>query len=207
MPIHNKVLSNTHLRKHWQMRVRTWFNQAGRKERRRNTRAEKAAAIFPRPLRSLKPIVRPPTQKYNIKTREGRGFTLEELKAAKLSVRYARSIGIAVDPRRTNISQQSLSLNAQRLKEYQSKLVLFPRKATAPKKGDATKAEIDNAVQNLNVLPFASSKVSVFTPRKVTEDEKKFQAYTTLRAASAKVKNSGLRKLAKEKKAAEAKDK
>ncbi|GAM25180.1 hypothetical protein SAMD00019534_083550 [Acytostelium subglobosum LB1] len=207
MPRGNKVLNNTHLRKHWQMRVRTWFNQAGRKERRRETRAEKAAAIFPRPLRSLKPIVRPPTQKYNIKTREGRGFTLEELKAAKLSVRYARSIGIAVDTRRTNLSQQSLSLNAQRLKEYQSKLVLFPRKAASPKKGDATKAEIDSAVQNLNVLPFNQTKISVFTPRKVTDAEKKFQAYSTIRAAAAKVKNSGLRKKAAEKKAAESKDK
>eukprot|EP01133_Synstelium_polycarpum_P010727 gene10727-12486_t len=207
MPVHNKVLSNTHLRKHWQFRVRTWFNQPGRALRRRETRAEKAAAIFPRPLRTLKPIVRPPTQKYNIKTREGRGFTLEELKAAKLSVRYARTIGIAVDTRRDNESQESLSLNAQRLKEYQSKLVLFPRKSSAPKKGDATKAETDAAVQNLNVMPFNNTKVSTFAPRKVTDAEKTFKAYSTLRAAAAKVKTSGMRKKAAEKKAAESKDK
>eukprot|EP01132_Coremiostelium_polycephalum_P007846 gene7846-9660_t len=85
MPIHNKVIQNTHLRKHWQMRVRTWFNQPARKIRRRDTRVEKATKIFPRPLRTLKPVVHGPTVRYNMKRREGRGFTLEELKAAGLS--------------------------------------------------------------------------------------------------------------------------
>ena len=78
---HNNVLPNAHFKKDWDRRVKTWFNQAGQKRRRRLLRKEKAAAIAPRPACGLlRPVVRCPTQKYNMKTRLGRGFTLRELK-------------------------------------------------------------------------------------------------------------------------------
>merc|ERR1711931_65040 len=51
-----------------------------------------------------RPVVSCPTYKYNLKQRAGRGFTLEELKAAGLSKKYAQTIGIAVDHRRRNKS-------------------------------------------------------------------------------------------------------
>ncbi|KAF2075445.1 hypothetical protein CYY_003274 [Polysphondylium violaceum] len=208
MPIHNKVIQNTHLRKHWQTRVRTWFNQPARKIRRRNTRIAKAASVFPRPIETLKPVVHSASVRYNMKVRSGRGFTVEELKAAGLTPSYAKTIGIAVDFRRTNKSQQSLTANAQRLKDYKSKLVLFPKKVAAPKKGEATKEEVEKAVQNLVVLPVkAGIPVSESKPRKVTEEEKKFQAYATIKFAAAKVKNSGIRKKAAAKKAAAASEK
>lgn len=35
---HNNVVPNNHFRKEWQLRVRTWFNQPARKQRRRNAR-------------------------------------------------------------------------------------------------------------------------------------------------------------------------
>lgn len=60
------------------------------------------------------------------------------LQAAGIHKKTARTIGIAVDPRRRNRSTESLQANVQRLKEYRSKLILFPRKASAPKKGDST---------------------------------------------------------------------
>ncbi|EAL61465.1 hypothetical protein ACTFIW_000232 [Dictyostelium discoideum] len=209
MPIHNKVLSNDHFRKHWQMRVRTWFNQPARKIRRRNNRIEKAAKVFPRPIATLKPVVRGSTIRYNMKVRAGRGFTLEELKAAGLTAQYARTIGIAVDTRRVNKTQQSLTLNTQRLKNYQSKLVLFPRKVNAPKKGEATKEEVAKAVQTLK--PFTvKSAIAVTceqTPRKPTEAEKKFSAYATLKAADSKAKTVGIRRKAAEIKAAKAAEK
>ncbi|EGC37036.1 replication factor C subunit [Dictyostelium purpureum] len=193
---------------HWDMRVRTWFNQPARKIRRRNNRIEKAAKVFPRPISTLKPVVRGSSIRYNMKVRAGRGFTLEELKAAGLTAQYAKTIGIAVDFRRVNKSQQSLTLNAQRLKNYQSKLVLFPKKVSAPKKGEATKEEVAKAVQTLNVSPVkAGIKVSSEAPRKVTEEEKKFNAYASLKFADAKVKNSGIRRKAAEKKAQAASEK
>lgn len=60
------------------------------------------------------------------------------LQAAGIHKKTARTIGISVDPRRRNRSTESLQANVQRLKEYRSKLILFPRKASAPKKGDST---------------------------------------------------------------------
>lgn len=60
------------------------------------------------------------------------------MQAAGIHKKTARTIGISVDPRRRNKSTESLQANVQRLKEYRSKLILFPRKASAPKKGDST---------------------------------------------------------------------
>jgi large subunit ribosomal protein L13e len=99
---HNNQLVNNHFRKAWDRRVRTWFNQPGRKQRRRAHRVEKAAAIFPRPSGLLRPVVHCPTQKYNAKQRIGRGFTHEELKAAGLTKLTARGLGVSVDHRRRN---------------------------------------------------------------------------------------------------------
>ena len=49
----------------------------------------------------------------------------------------AQTIGISVDYRRRNRSVEGMQANVQRLKEYKSKLILFPKKAGQPKKGDA----------------------------------------------------------------------
>ena len=76
MPRHNNAITYAHLRKHWQKRVRTWFNQAARKRRRLDSRKEKKSTLFPRPLEKLRPLVRCQTVRYNRKIRQGRGFTL-----------------------------------------------------------------------------------------------------------------------------------
>jgi large subunit ribosomal protein L13e len=129
MPAHNNQLPNAHFHKRWMDRVKTWFNQPARKHRRRVARADKAKAMAPRPSGGLlRPIVRAPTQRYNMKVRKGRGFTFEELKEAGISNKVARSVGIAVDHRRKNHSVESLQQNVQRLKTYKSKLVIFPGK-------------------------------------------------------------------------------
>ncbi|CAI9092871.1 OLC1v1028216C1 [Oldenlandia corymbosa var. corymbosa] len=82
-------------RKHWQNYVRTRFNQPARKSRRRNARQKKAVKIFPRPTAGpLRPIVHGQTVKYNMKVRAGRGFTLDELKAAGIPKKLAPTVGI-----------------------------------------------------------------------------------------------------------------
>lgn len=63
---------------------------------------------------------------------------MEELRVAGIHKKVARTIGISVDPRRRNKSTESLQANVQRLKEYRSKLILFPRKPSVPKKGDSS---------------------------------------------------------------------
>merc|ERR1711983_667654 len=106
-----------------------------RKKRRRVAREAKAAAVAPRPVAGmLRPVVRCPTFKYNSKMRLGRGFTLDELKAAGINKKSARTVGISVDFRRRNMSMESMQENVQRLKEYKSKLIVFPRKEGQAKK-------------------------------------------------------------------------
>jgi len=142
---HNNSIPNNHFHKDWQRRVRVHFDQPGRKLRRRQARLKKAAAVAPRPVDKLRPVVRCPTIKYNRRVRAGRGFTLQELKEAGVSRRLAPTIGIAVDHRRKNVCQESLAANVARLKEYRSRLILFPRKSGQFKKLDSSAEEITAA--------------------------------------------------------------
>mmetsp|Transcript_32865 Transcript_32865/g.29736 ORF Transcript_32865/g.29736 Transcript_32865/m.29736 type:complete len:211 (+) Transcript_32865:79-711(+) len=133
---HNNVIPNVHMRKHWQRGlVKTFFNQAANKKSRIIRRQERATRLEPRPVQLLRPAVRAMTQRYNRRQRIGRGFTLQEIKAAGLGAAFARTIGIAVDHRRKNKSVEAFQINVQRLKQFREKLVLFPRHENKPKKG------------------------------------------------------------------------
>lgn len=90
-----------------------------------------------RPLTLLRPAVRGQTVRYNRKVREGRGFTLSELKEAGVGRKEARGIGIVVDHRRRNLSEEGKKINVERLNAYKARLIVFPRKAKKPKKGDS----------------------------------------------------------------------
>ena len=144
----NNIVPNVHLRKHWQRRVKCHFDQPAQKVKRVQRRVAKAAAMFPRPVEKLRPVVSSCTRKYAGRTRFGRGFTLDELKAAGLSAAFARTVGISVDHRRTNTSTEQMQVNVERLSTYKSKLILFPRKENKPKKGminDATAEQLASA--------------------------------------------------------------
>lgn len=183
----NRVIPNAHFHKDWQRYIKTWFDQPARKKRRNQKRVEKAKRIAPRPLKKLRPVVRCPTIRFNMRQREGRGFTLEELKAAGISPKVAQTIGIAVDKRRKNKSIESLQQNVHRLKEYRSKLILFPLKSKKAKKGDASEQEMRVAKQLAgDILPFKTGKDSGSKPklaRKVTKAEAKFSAFHAARQA------------------------
>merc|ERR1711968_133171 len=143
---HNHQIQKCHFHKKWQTRVKTWLDQPMRAKRRRMTRLAKAAKISPRPIAgALRPAVHCPTVKYNRKVRFGRGFTLEELKAAGLGAKQAQSVGIAVDHRRKNRSEESLQANVQRLKTYKANLVVFPRRSKKVKAGDASAEDLSKA--------------------------------------------------------------
>jgi len=123
------MLPNVHLNKDWQENVRTFFNQPGKKLRRRKTRAARAKTLGPNPTHLLRPAVRGQTRRYNNKLHLGRGFTVAEIKSAGLKgVNYARSLGIAVDLRRKDTSAESQKINSERIKEYLSKMILHPRR-------------------------------------------------------------------------------
>nr|ABZ04227.1 ribosomal protein rpl13 [Lineus viridis] len=193
-PKRNNMVPNGHFHKEWQKYVRTWFNQPMRKKRRHDNRQKKARAIMPRPVGGpLRPVVRCPTFRYNTRVRTGRGFSLDELKAAGISKKYARTIGIAFDFRRRNMSVESLQQNVQRLKEYKSKLILFPKKLSKPKKGDASAEELKMATQLSGEVMPVNQVTKKERARKVTDEEKKFSAFNTIRQARAHKKWNGLR--------------
>lgn len=142
MVAHNNQIQKNHFRKDWQKRVRVHFDQPGRKHRRRENRIAKAAAVAPRPVDKLRPVVRCPTVKYNRRVRAGRGFTLAELKEAGIPKKLAPTVGISVDHRRTNYSKESLVANVARLKDYKARLILFPRKSGQFKKLDSSAEDV-----------------------------------------------------------------
>ncbi|CAD1809911.1 60S ribosomal protein L13 [Candida parapsilosis] len=192
----NLPLLKNHFRKHWQERVRVHFDQAGKKASRRQSRLRKAAKIAPKPIDSLRPVVRAPTIKYNRKVRAGRGFTLAEIKAVGLTPKYARTIGISVDHRRQNKSQETFETNVQRLKEYKSKLVIFDKKTKA------SETVSYEQVSTSATFPIEQPAIEQGT-RAVEVPEQ--SAYRTLRLARNDKKYKGIReKRAKEKAEAEA---
>lgn len=197
---HNNVIPFQHFHKKWSttsrgpLKVIVPFNQAAQKKVRRMARAKKAAAMAPRPTAGpLRPAVRCPTQKYHKKVRLGRGFSLAELKAAKIPQKLAKTIGIAVDVRRTNKSVEALEANVARLKEYKEKLVIFPRKGTKAKSGDASKEALAAATQLTGPLMPLTAPEPSYELVDVPEAEE-VGAYSQLRIAKNEQRMEGIRK-------------
>ena len=200
MAKHNNAIQRAHLRKNWQINVKTFFNQPAQKKRRLLKRRQKASDVFPRPLKALRAVVRKTTQRYSSQTRLGRGFSLEELKKAGLNVNFARSVGIAVDHRRTNKSVETFQNNVDRLKSYMEKLVLLPRKEGQPKKGNngvmSDYTEKVELVQNVNTEVFGSGRTSKRDkPTTVTPEMNSFRAHSQLRIERMNKKWAGKRAL------------
>ena len=178
--VNKGVLPNVH---YFQQNTftRTWFNQPARHQARRLARQAKAAAVFPRPVAGLlRPVVVPQTQRYNFKLRKGRGFTPVELKKAGVPMKLARTIGIAVDKRRRN--KGDVSMNVDRIMEFKSKLLVFPRAGREAKQGDATRDQLASVAQNTHkdIIPLPKRSTAIVT-RKITAEEKKTSVFATLR--------------------------
>jgi large subunit ribosomal protein L13e len=186
---HNNIIPNIHCHKKYlqssrgPLKVRIALNQATRKKARRVKRAAKAAKTSPAPLSKLRPVVHCQTQRYSAKVRFGRGFTLEELKVAGLHPSYAQTVGIAVDHRRTNKSQESLDLNVARLTEYQTKLIILKKKESVP----------DSVSQFKGVIQPIAKPDDAIVMDTVTAEMKDFKAFSTMRAARKENKISGYR--------------
>ena len=73
---------------------------------------------------------------------------IEACQEAGIPRKLAPTIGIAVDHRRQNLSEESLDPNVARLKVYYNdKLILLPRRSSKHKKGDSSKEEV-SALKN-----------------------------------------------------------
>ena len=147
---------------------------------------QKAARVAPRPVDGLlRPAVRQQTFKYSSKIRAGRGFTAAEFKVCseasvlaaslifrlqaafpKTSLKEAATVGISIDHRRRNISQEGIQANVLRLKDYKNKLIVLPQ---AHKKQAGAKHLIEGqAIQQFGqILPIVQPK-AVEEPRAIT---------------------------------------
>ena len=210
---HNNIVPNVHLRKHWQRRVRVHLDQAQKKLVRKNKREDKSKAMFPRPIQKLRPVVSSSSRRYAGKVRYGRGFTLAELKGAKLSAGFARTVGISVDHRRTSTSEEQLQLNVERLNTYKSKLILFPRKDGKVKKGlinDSTAEQVKSGAASNQVSGKVLPRTAAATKDEfaaITADDKKFLAHSTARIARTNKRYKGRRDKKAAEEAAKAADK
>ncbi|PVI06132.1 60S ribosomal protein L13 [Periconia macrospinosa] len=206
---HNQQIQKNHFHKDWQRYVRVHFDQPGKKKSRREARVAKAAKVAPRPVDKLRPVVRCPTIKYNRRVRPGRGFSLAELKAAGIPRKFAATIGISVDPRRQNLSEESLKANVERLQEYRKRLILFPRRSGQTKDGDASAEEVkaakkgDSTVKSTSeVLPIKN--VVAFEEGPISNYPATENAYRVLRDNRSEARYQGAREKRAKAKADEA---
>merc|ERR1711990_1415177 len=200
MVSHNNTLQSSHLRKHWMRRVKCFFNAPAHKKIRREKRAKKAAALGPRPISMLRPVVFGNTRKYGSKVKYGRGFSLDELSAAKLSQAFARSVGIAVDHRRHNRNADTMDQNVQRLNQYKAKMILFPVRADRPKKGeiaDSSADQLKSAAQNNTNGVLSLPRVNRRSkPEAITQEMRDAQVYQKLRQERINKRYNGKREKA-----------
>ncbi len=192
--------------------------------RRREARKAKAAAAAPRPVGLLRPTVRGQSARYNAKAKQGRGFSLAELRAAGLTPAAAATIGISVDHRRINKSEESLAANVARLTAYLKTVVVAKRKvkgadaSTVPTIGSDLGRKTGKAVARVRGAPRAAliglaraSAPAAAAPRQaaagkvefvaISAEMKKAQAYRTLRQEWINARLKGKRDKVKKEKA------
>ncbi len=121
------------------------------------------------------------------------------MQAAKIPRLLAPTIGIAVDHRRQNLSEESLARNVERLKAYHARLVIFP------KKGEKGAVPKNVAATIKAALPFEAVAPGISEIKRSDISKSDESAYTTLRKARSDARLVGVReKRAKDKADAEA---
>lgn len=134
------------------------------------------------------------------------------LQEAGIPRKFASTIGISVDPRRANLSMESLTANVARLKAYRERIILFPRRAGQHKKSDSSKEEVEShkegkTVQKTNsAFPIENvaraNAISEVSKSEMGEGES--AAYRKLRDARSEARLVGVREKRAKAKADEA---
>ena len=110
----------------------------------------------------------------------------------------APTIGISVDPRRQNISEESLKANVERLQEYKKRLILFPRRNGKVTKGDASAADVKAAKTGENTIKSTSELLPIkntitFEEGPIGNYKGEESAYRKLRDARSEARLIGVR--------------
>merc|ERR1719191_1361430 len=125
----------------------------------------------------LRPIVACPSIRYNTKVRAGRGFTPVELKEAGISLKTARTIGIAVDMRRKNKSEEGLKRNVDRLKSYMDKVIILTKKQITENKAKGVTYTVDSTMRSMPAVEQPKVELEVMSLASIPDTD----AYGTLR--------------------------
>ena len=178
----NNRVPNDHLRKDWYHRVKTYFDDPARAQRRRNARLARAKKIAPRPVEGpLRPLVHCPTVRYNQKVRFGRGFTQAELVKAGFDPARAEVLGIAVDSRRAHTKDALVQQNIERLVEYKKRLVIYTKNhetGALPEKVEQLKQDaLFELPKAQNEIKFRVIKAEEAKKDLFKEKQQKYKAY------------------------------
>lgn len=134
---------------------------------------------------------------------------IQFIQAAGIPRKLAPTIGIAVDPRRQNVSEESLKTNVERLVEFKKRLIVFPRRNGKTKAGDSKPEEIKEAraagFANLVGSSLPIAQATGVSEGKVADFEStEGGAFRKLRIAQSDARYVGVRQKRTEKKAEEA---
>lgn len=162
----NNMIPNAHFHKDWKRRCRVLFNQPLRKRTRKIKRTQKIRKSLPRTIDQLRPLVQCPTERYKVRSRLGRGFTLKEIRAIDMTMNKCRQFGICVDYRRRTSNINLFRTNVERLKKYMSSLVFLSK--------NKEKLPIIKCNNKINEIPKTTMKIIARIP---TVDEKKASPY------------------------------
>jgi large subunit ribosomal protein L13e len=132
--------------------------------------------------------------------------------AAGIPRKFARTIGISVDPRRQNLSEEGLKANVERLQEFRKRLILFPRRNGKTKEGDASAEDIKSAKTAENIVRSAASVLPIkntitFEEGKIADFKGEENAYRKLRDSRSEARYQGAREKRAKAKAEDAADK
>merc|ERR1711977_387439 len=181
----NKV----HFKKKWHLLVRTWFKQKTRKIRRRKARSDRTKATYVDPyILKFRPIMWGQTNKYRARKILGRGFTLEEMNFVGIKVNLVPSIGLVIDKRRKNRSQDFINENVSHIKDHMSKLDFISFKCTEHTENCSTN------IQNINHEEKNNMKIKIASycvDQKKLEKLRKSNPYSSLRLERMKSRMEG----------------
>lgn len=137
-------------------------------------------------------------------------MTFSSFQAAGIPKLYAPTIGISVDARRQNLSEEGLAANVERLKAYKARLIVFPRKSNKVKAADTPKDQQSGETTQSIRAAFAVEAVAPgFTEIKKSALPKAVEggAYRALRKARSDARLVGVRQKRADEKAAAEKEK
>lgn len=188
MVSHNNAVPQSKWKKQWTRRTKLFFDGPAKAKKRQQLRIKKAKNVFPRPTELLRPVVRLSGRRYNRRVATGRGFSLEELKAVGIPVNFARTVGISVDIRRRDLSEERLQANVQRLQEYKNRVVLFPRNKGVVKKGPIADSQVKVETQVKGAVLPVKKETFVVETREITKQEKETSAVKAIVKARKSIK-------------------